>query len=57
MNPHLFDSSAPEVAGSAQRHLVANWNGRRLTVLVYGMLLAVLIATLMALAVMSARVT
>jgi uncharacterized integral membrane protein len=57
MNPHPFDVSAPEAAGSAQRHLVANWNGRRLTALVYGALLAVLIAVLMVLGVMSARVT
>jgi len=57
MNPHLFDISAPEAAGSAQGHLVANWNGRRLTHLFYGVLLVGLIAALMALVVISARVT
>ena len=57
MNPHPFDISAPEAAGSAQGHLVANWNGRRFTRLLYGLLLAGLIAVLMALEVISARVT
>jgi hypothetical protein len=57
MNPHQFDVSAPEAAGSVQGHLVANWNGRRLTALAYGSLLAVLIAVLVALGVMSARFT
>jgi hypothetical protein len=57
MNPHPFDVSAPEAAGSAQGYLVAKRNGRRLTALFYASLLAVLIAVLMALGVMSARVT
>jgi hypothetical protein len=57
MNPHPFDISAPEAAGSAQGHLVANWNGRRLTALLYGSLLAALIAVLVTFGLMSARVT
>jgi hypothetical protein len=57
MNPHPFDVSAPEAGGSAQRHLIANWNGRRFTRLSYWLLLAGLIAVLIALEVISARVT
>jgi uncharacterized integral membrane protein len=57
MNPPRFDVSTPEAAGSAQGHLAAKRNGRRLIALFYGALLAVLIAVLMVLGVMSARVT
>jgi len=57
MNPHPFDVSAPEAAGSALGHLVANWNGHRLTALLCGSLLAALIAVLVALGVLTARVT